>query len=92
MKNLHFSKREDELNEVIAKLSFPNQAWFTLRHACELKGINLKTANNRRALQPNGGIAEGLIGGRRCFKRETVLRWVLKNDEEIIGEKENGRI
>ena len=63
------------------------KAWFKLREACELKNLNYKTACNRKELQPNKGISEGLIGGRRCFKRETVIRWLDQTDDMIMDSK-----
>ena len=60
-----------------------NKAWYSLREACTLKGLNLKTAYNNRRLMPNGGNYDGTIGGRYCFKRKTVLTWLQKSDEDI---------
>lgn len=62
----------------------PVKEWFHLREACELKNLNYKTACNRRELQPNRGISEGLIGGRKCFKRSTVLLWIKQTDIMIM--------
>jgi len=61
----------------------PNKEWFTLPEACKLKGLNIKTAYNNRWLMPNHGIYEGKIGGRQCFKRDTITNW-LKITDDII--------
>ena len=57
----------------------PKKIWFTLGECCELKGINYKTACNRLELQPNKGHGE-TVGGRKMFRRDTVLKWMLETD------------
>jgi hypothetical protein len=65
-------------------LSFlPNKYWFSLREACEVKNLAYKTACNRTGLQPNHGKADGTIGGKKCFRRETIIAWLMLSDEEI---------
>ena len=59
--------------------------WVTLREASELKGICLKTLQNRRALQPNKGQEEGIVGGKRRWTRETVEAWLNQTDAELGG-------
>jgi hypothetical protein len=54
--------------------NIPYREWYTLKEACDLKGLNVKTAYNNRNLMPNKGIYEGEIGGRKCFKREQLWR------------------
>jgi len=61
----------------------PAKAWFTLSEAANLKGLNRKTAYNRRWLQPNGGVPDAMIGGRHMWSRDTVLQWVPKTDAEL---------
>ena len=63
----------------------PAKAFFSLKEACSLKGLNYKTACNRPYLQPNRGKADGLIGGKKSFKRQTVINWVSQTDEDIIS-------
>jgi hypothetical protein len=58
----------------------PAKAYFTLKEACELKNLHYKTACNRTHLQPNRGITEARIGGRKAFTRETVLAWLEMDD------------
>ena len=57
--------------------------WYTLKEACEKKGINHKTILNRTNLQPNQGIPEGKIGGRKKWSRETIKKWLPLTDEDI---------
>lgn len=63
----------------------PNKYWITLKEACELKSLNYKTACNRTNLQPNGGKADGKIGGKKCFNRETIISWLILSDQDIEG-------
>jgi hypothetical protein len=59
----------------------PKKIWFTLKECCALKNLNYKTACNQVNLQPNKGTADGKIGGRKQFLRETVLGWLLLTDD-----------
>lgn len=59
------------------------QEWYNLEDACKLKGINKKTTQNKPFLQPNGGIQDGRIGGRKAWKRATIESWVTKDDKDI---------
>jgi hypothetical protein len=72
-----------EALELHADIILPPKNWFTLREACELKNLNYKTACNRPKLQPNFGKMDGRIGGRKCFRRTTILAWLMQSDEEI---------
>ena len=60
--------------------------WFTLREACQLKNLNYKTSTTRPWLQPNGGKGER-IGGKKCFRRETIIAWIPLSDSQIVVEK-----
>jgi len=64
-------------------LNMPQKYWITLREACDLKGLNYKSALNRKELQPNHGEPDGIIGGRKVFKRETIMEWVVKTDDQL---------
>jgi len=59
--------------------------WYTLRVACERKGINYNTARVLRRLQPGGGVPDALLAGRRVWHRATVERWLKQTDEEVYG-------
>lgn len=62
----------------------PRKVWISLHEACELKNLNYKTACNRPNLQPNKGKADGTIGGRKMFRRETVIAWLGLSDTDIL--------
>lgn len=64
--------------------------WVTYEQACEYKGINPKTAANKRYLQPNKGIPDGKIGGRRCWHRTTIEIWLLLTDDALLSENKGG--
>jgi hypothetical protein len=67
----------------------PRKYWITLHEACDLKNLNYKTACNRTQLQPNGGKPDGTIGGKKVFKRETVIAWLGLSDQEIMKAAKN---
>jgi hypothetical protein len=78
--------QEDEKTasqSIIDESFIPAKQWFSLDEACALKGLNYKTACNRKFLQPNGGMAESKIGGRKKFSRATVLQWLLLSDTDL---------
>ena len=53
-----------EIRTAIMQLQRVTQpAWYNLRAACELKGGSYNTIKSRPDLQPNGGTADGEIGG-----------------------------
>lgn len=67
---------ESEFDKIV-----PNKAWFTLKEACSLKGLNYKTACNRpEELQPNRGCGELKVGGRKVFSRQTIIQWIAIGD------------
>ncbi|ULQ60287.1 hypothetical protein K7I13_02955 [Brucepastera parasyntrophica] len=65
----------------------PKKAWFTLQEACDLKGLNINTSYNKKHLQPNGGVNEGCIGGRKSFRRDTIIQWLDLTDTDIEKNK-----
>lgn len=79
--NEHIGSEIHDLDEY--GLIVPLKAWFNLREACELKGISYKTACNKTYLQPNRGISEGSVGGRKVFTRKTIINWLPKTDSDI---------
>jgi hypothetical protein len=62
----------------------PPKAWFTLKEACDLKGLNYRTALNKKELQPPN---DNHIGGRKMYRRSTILQWILLTDEDIKAGK-----
>jgi len=61
----------------------PVKQWFTLKEACQLKGINFKSACNKPYLKPNCGKPDGTIAGRKSWKLETILTWLDQTDDEL---------
>lgn len=57
--------------------------WVSLKQACALKGINYKTACNKKILQPNAGVPDAYVGGRKKWKRETIERWIQLTDLDM---------
>ena len=78
------TKTDNEIKEDLYSF-LPAKAFFSLKEACELKGLNYKTSCNRPYLQPNKGKADGRIGGKKSFKRQTIIDWIFQTDEDIIS-------
>lgn len=78
---LNDEKRNTEADE--GSFVIPNKYFFNLKDCCELKGLNYKTACNRKWMQPNRGIEDGTVGGRKVWSYRTVSEWVRKTDSEI---------
>lgn len=68
----------------IIEMGIIYKEWYTLKEACFLKGLNIKTAYNKRYLMPNAGNYDGKIGGRYSFRRSTILQWLGLSDEELL--------
>ena len=62
------------------------KTWYSLKEACEIKGISYRTALNRKILCPNGNVPDGIVTGRKMFRRETIEKWINKTDEELLQE------
>jgi len=65
------------------------RVWFDLAAACELKGINKKTAQNLKWLQPRGGEPDAWIGRKKRWSEKTIAEWIMKTDEELFSEYHN---
>src|SRR6056297_3384020 len=79
-------KEIESLKQEVANSSqqhFYTQEWYNLDSACKLKGINKKTTQNKPYLQPNGGVPDGKIGGRKAWRRATIESWVTQDDKDI---------
>ena len=71
--------KKDDVEKLVQK-----QIWFNLKEVCLLKNLNYKTAcNQKQTLQPNQGVPDAMIGGRKMWNRSTVLGWILQSDEEL---------
>ena len=64
----------------------PRKAFFTLKQACYYKNLNYKTAcNKKKALQPNGGKEDGMVGGRKAWRYATIAKWIGLTDAELVA-------
>ncbi len=59
------------------------QAWYNLREVAKLKGVPYGTLTARPWLKPNGGVPDGIVGGRDRWKREKVIRWLTEADSDL---------
>jgi len=58
--------------------------WVNLETAAKLKGgASLSTYQTRLFLQPCCGLNYTLIGGRKCWSREEVVRWLTITDADL---------
>jgi hypothetical protein len=71
-----------EIAEIKGVLT-PSQRWFDLKSACELKGVNYNTVVSTHRYQPNKGIADAVICGRKRWSRETVMDWLDEIDSDL---------
>jgi tagatose-1,6-bisphosphate aldolase len=62
--------------------------WVYLKEACRIKGVNYRTIarNDRLWQQPNGGVADGILCGRRAWKRRSIMEWIEKDDTVLQKE------
>ena len=56
--------------------------WIDLETACELKGINKKTAQNNPWLLPDVKKRER-VGHKDMWHKSVIMEWKLKTDEEL---------
>ena len=75
-----------EAMKEIHSSSVHSQEWWNLRDAVKRKGLSYKTSCNRRELQPNRGIPDGKVGGRKVWHWTTIEEWIGKTDVKILGE------
>ena len=73
---------KDEIAEMKGVLT-PSQRWFDLKSACELKGVNYNTVVSTHRYQPNNGVADAVICGRKRWSRETVMDWLDVIDSDL---------
>ena len=78
--------------EDLVKKYHEEKEWWTLKKCCERKGINYKSACNRKYLQPNEGVADAHLGGRKVWHHTTVEKWLPVTDTLVWQEgEENGK-
>lgn len=88
MTNMNLKREElkELFQEVLSEVSnngIKEKEWWTLADACSRKGLNYKTACNRTNLQPNHGLAEAKIGGRKTWHWTTIENWLKQTDLDI---------
>jgi hypothetical protein len=58
--------------------------WITLEAAAAMKGgAALSTYQTKLFLQPCCGLNYRLVGGRKCWRREDVIRWLAITDADL---------
>ena len=58
--------------------------WITLEVAAKMKGgAALATYQSKLFLQPCCGLNFQVIGGRKCWRREEVIRWIGITDADL---------
>ena len=81
------SEKVDDLIERVRSVESkidPQQAWFTLMEACRLKGVKHNSVKSRPRLQPNHGKEDGIISGRKRWRRETIMNWIPLTDDNLL--------
>ena len=71
-----------ELRNELRGLLKPEPEYYTLVAACKRKGVTYNSVKSRKNLQPNGGVEDVKIGGRRYWHFSTIKRWLLEVDIE----------
>ena len=77
-----------EIQKLAARTSTPAAVnmpeWVNLETAAKLKGgAALSTYQTRIFLQPCCGVNYRKIGGRKCWRREDVIRWLAITDVDL---------
>lgn len=73
---------EPVIKELVAR-QFTAPRWYTLKAACEFKGVSYNTVKCQPFTQPNGGKEDACINGRKMWKFETVALWAEVTDDTI---------
>jgi hypothetical protein len=76
------AEMREELME-LRKLIRPRKEWYDLADVADMKGIPYGTLTGHPWLKPNGGKADGVIGGRAKWRHETVLKWLEQTDADL---------
>ncbi len=86
-----FKEMKEEMGLMRAELCdlktkvIPEKEWYDLKEAAQAKGVSYNTLKSNRRLQPNYGIPDGIVCGRRRWRRETILMWITQTDDELLG-------
>ena len=82
------------VTEAVASIEIERELpqWINLELACRIKGCAYNTVKSNRRLQPNNGVEDAKLGGRRVWSRETILsNWIMKTDRELEADAKGGR-
>ena len=82
-----FNVKKGDIDKLV-----PRKIYFTLREVVELKNTNYKTACNKKNTtgQPNRGVPDIIVNGKKMWDRNTVIEWIMLSDEEILKSIEDG--
>lgn len=76
----------DDLSEAVKELvaqQLTAPRWYTLRAACEYKGVCYNTVKCSAILQPACGKPDAIINGRKMWRAETVVAWCDVTDDNV---------
>jgi hypothetical protein len=82
---LHIDQLVEEIKAVRSELHSMGDdgpEYFTLVTACKRKGVSYNTVKSRKDLQPNGGVEDVRIGGRRYWYKGTIETWLIEVDQD----------
>lgn len=57
--------------------------WYDVRSAAERKGVNYNSLKSRLEHQPNGGIPDALLMGKKVWHRDTIKEWLSVTDDVL---------
>lgn len=61
------------------------RAWYTLKEACDLKGVPYSTVRHNPTCRPWAG---QVVGGRVRYSKAVVIGWLPLNDEDCAAKWE----
>jgi hypothetical protein len=57
--------------------------WYSLKMACGLKGVSYDTVKSQWWKQPNAGIPDKILNGRKHWRAESIQEWLEVGDSDI---------
>jgi hypothetical protein len=57
--------------------------WWDLKSACARKGINYGTARVWPEHQPNGGVPDAMLTGKKMWRWKTIEAWLSVVDKDV---------
>lgn len=73
---------EPVIKELVAR-QFTSPRWYTLKAACEFKGVSYNTVKCSALLQPGCGKEDATINGRKMWNASTVADWCEVTDDNV---------